>query len=444
MKKMRFQMKYAKIFGFSVIVTTLLFNNCSGFKGVQGVADLASSAGTGAGGGGGTNPTPAPQLGVDPHPEQYPPPMGTPGLRDPETFAPVTSYPVKQAEFPEVPSNFNTEDWIVDTGDQVRPSWAGNEDVGAFRFQCKPSHNLYDDPIVYNGQPGASHLHTFFGNTMSNAFSTYQSLRSTGEGTCTGGPINRSAYWFPSLRIDDGDGNDLNDQVVMPDVATVYYKMPPLEANFMARGLRIVFGYNMSNPAASSSKANFMCLSKVDGSARGGRTFNDTIKQLADANVCQAGDSLLIQIGAPTCWNGQLDSSDHRSHVVAKQDTHLGYPACPITHPYHFPGFFLAINFKIGPEGNAELAKYYLSSDHMPGMKMEAGTTMHTDWFGAWDDHVGKEWMLHADAGLGNCSGGDLCDGRFMKDPFRETKLFGYSSIFDPANPRLVAPPAKP
>ena len=34
----------------------------------------------------------------------------------------------------------------------------------------------FDDPIVYPREPGKSHLHTFFGNTGANAFSTAASI----------------------------------------------------------------------------------------------------------------------------------------------------------------------------------------------------------------------------------------------------------------------------
>ena len=431
-------MKHAKKFAISICVTTLLYNNCGGFKGVSGVTDLASNGSSGTPG---AQPTPLPQLGVDPHPNNYPPVMGTPGARNPETVTPVTSWPVKQAELPKIPSNFVVDDWINDSGGDTRPAHNGFDDVGAFRFICKPSHNLYDDPIVYPNQPGASHLHTFFGNTLTNNASTYSTLRQTGEGTCSGGPLNRSAYWHPALRIDDGDGNDLNDKIIMPDYAAVYYKMEPLQSTMFARGLRIIFGYNMSNPAASTG-FNWVC-SSPQGVIRGNNS-NSSLKAIADTNLCVAGDDLYIQVGAPTCWNGQLDSADHRSHVKPMQDTNLGYGACPATHPYHFPAFSLSIHFTVGPQGAAEVAKMYLASDHMPGMNMDAGSTFHTDWFGAWDDDVANEWMLHADAGFGNCSGGDLCDGRGMKDPFQKTGLNGYSSLLNPANPRVVEPPVKP
>lgn len=72
-------------------------------------------------------------------------------------------------------------------------------DDGKLRFLCKYSHVAYDDPIVAPGVPGAAHLHLFYGNTLTNASSTYNSLRSSGDGTCDGGPLNRTAYWMPAM-----------------------------------------------------------------------------------------------------------------------------------------------------------------------------------------------------------------------------------------------------
>ncbi len=52
-----------------------------------------------------------------------------------------------------------------------------------FIESCRLSHRAPDDPIVFPGKPGASHEHTFVGNSTTNAFSTYGSLRSS-ETTC--------------------------------------------------------------------------------------------------------------------------------------------------------------------------------------------------------------------------------------------------------------------
>lgn len=59
------------------------------------------------------------------------------------------------------------------------------------------SHTAADDPIVYPGQPGAAHHHTFLGNTSTDAFNTTESLLA-GETNCVV-PADRSAYWFPTL-----------------------------------------------------------------------------------------------------------------------------------------------------------------------------------------------------------------------------------------------------
>src|SRR5437773_1769395 len=58
------------------------------------------------------------------------------------------------------------------------PVWAFKQgDMPDFVVSCPFSHRLPDDPIVYPGQPGASHLHDFFGNTSVDAASTYSQLR---------------------------------------------------------------------------------------------------------------------------------------------------------------------------------------------------------------------------------------------------------------------------
>src|SRR5262249_1068020 len=70
-------------------------------------------------------------------------------------------------------------------GVPARSAWAFKQgDMPDFVVECPFSHRLADDPIVDPGQPGASHLHDFFGNIGVDASSTYASLRSTGT-TCT-------------------------------------------------------------------------------------------------------------------------------------------------------------------------------------------------------------------------------------------------------------------
>ncbi len=123
--------------------------------------------------------------------------------------------PATEVELPVIPSNFDIESELVPSwGTGEIPKSAAPDDVGAFRFICNASHLAYDDPIVYPGQSGKSHLHQFFGNTAADANSTYSSLRTTGNSTCNS-QLNRSSYWMPAMM--NGKG-----QVVRPDYVSIY------------------------------------------------------------------------------------------------------------------------------------------------------------------------------------------------------------------------------
>ena len=126
--------------------------------------------------------------------------------------------------------------------------------VGAFRIVCDFSHMAFDDPIVYPGQPGRAHLHSFFGNTALNANTTASSITTTGNSTCRGGIINRSGYWVASI-IDTRTGRP-----VKPDSAIVYYKVADWaggskagQVQPMPAGLRMIAG----NAANTQSFANW-------------------------------------------------------------------------------------------------------------------------------------------------------------------------------------------
>lgn len=73
---------------------------------------------------------------------------------------------------------------------------------------CAYHHTLGDDAIMMFGKPNQAMWHDFFGNTHTDAVSTYQTLREQPETTCDN-KADSSAYWAPSLKLPDG-------QVVAP------------------------------------------------------------------------------------------------------------------------------------------------------------------------------------------------------------------------------------
>jgi hypothetical protein len=100
----------------------------------------------------------------------------------------------------------------TERGDQAQiPGWSSSwercssskscrpralRDRTSSRIAC-PAIEPPDDPIVYPKQPGASHLHDFFGNTTTNAFSAYAGMLA--GGTNCQGPGDTAASWAPAL-----------------------------------------------------------------------------------------------------------------------------------------------------------------------------------------------------------------------------------------------------
>ena len=78
---------------------------------------------------------------------------------------------------------------------------AFTQGAGSFYAKCFLSHRASDDPIVFPNEPGRSHLHDFFANKTTNAFSTVDSI-AKGPTNCQR-KTDRSAYWAPTLYFDD-------------------------------------------------------------------------------------------------------------------------------------------------------------------------------------------------------------------------------------------------
>jgi len=102
-----------------------------------------------------------------------------------------------------------------------------------FISNCAFSHRAQDDPIVSFGRRGASHDHSFVGNTSTNAFSTLQSLRRAGTSCRRTG--DTAAYWTPTLFA--------NGKPVEPAGSTIYYRRRTLdEVRAFPPGLKMIQG----------------------------------------------------------------------------------------------------------------------------------------------------------------------------------------------------------
>lgn len=265
--------------------------------------------------------------------------------------------------------------------------------IGAFRVACDFSHMLPDDPIVAPGQPGVSHLHAFFGNTGANAHSNAESIATTGNSTCKGGTVNRSAYWVPAM-IDTRTAAP-----VKPRVANIYYKtgyngIKPGQVQPFPAGLRMIAG-NAKNTTAKGP-FRYQCVGNGSSALWGPSIQN-----------CPAGAMLWQMIFFPQCWDGvNLDSPDHKSHM-----SYTVSRACPATHPVPLPEITFNIAYDI-KEADAPL-HWRLSSDNYD-RTLPGGYSSHGDWFNGWSDEVMRTWVQRCDQASLDCRAHLLGDGQTL------------------------------
>lgn len=340
----------------------------------------------------------------------------------------------------------------------------------AFRFfTARPATVGVFDPIVAPGLPGQGHLHTFYCNTGVNPYSTYQTLRTSGGTNCGNPqyPANRSSYWQPAML--DGQGH-----VVLPFYTLFYYKGHNPAHSYcgfpdathlgicitIPNGLRYVAGYNMATMSGGGTQGEpfwFNCLdATVPGSADntgngnimtfGGVQRFNTMKDLytAGCRSTSAGKVVIFSTAeAPTCWDGvHLDVPDHRSHMHYQDGpvisitwtdiagTHTSNsPSCPTTHPYLVPSFSI-LNFYIANPA-WDLGLWRLSSDEQMSPAVDAGTTLHQDYFEGWSPTIKARWTAHCTNEDRNCESGDLGDGY---------TLGSYRSSYDGAKTTTTLP----
>ena len=242
-----------------------------------------------------------------------------------------------------------------------------------FQANCTPTRTLNDDPIVYPGQAGASHSHTFLGNRTTDANSTTTSLLAATGTSCTV-PQDKSAYWFPTLMRGE-------NKIVASTEQTIYYKSGILDYKKVVpfpQGLKFLVGSMVATQDEFRTAPG-----AVEGFECGTSSFNWDIPA-----TCPTGSMLNVRYQAPSCWNGvDLDSTNHKSHMA--------YPVngeCPATHPVAVP----MIEFKLSWPADGTMSDVRFSSGR--------GYSFHYDFFNAWDPATLKALTEHCINGGLQCN----------------------------------------
>jgi hypothetical protein len=275
------------------------------------------------------------------------------------------------------------------------------KEEGAFRVVCSVSHMNNDDPMVFPGQPNATHHHTYYGHTGIKYDTDLSTLSASGNSTCNGGIMNRTAYWHPTV-VDTAT----NAPQIPDGGALFYYKVGygvnPTQVKPPPKGLRMLAGNPKATNASESQATKFVCINKATQNSNG-MPWQKTIPN------CSTDTYMQMVVEHPSCWDGKnLDSPNHKDHMAYKNGT-----TCPSTHPVIIPVISLNMNFKVA--FNGQMAKWRLSSDNYLWNGSNAGYSGHSDWVNGWDEptmagivrnclNQGKDAQAHL-----------LCDGRMFE-----------------------------
>jgi len=219
---------------------------------------------------------------------------------------------------------------------------------------CFVTKRAPDDPIVFPGQPGKSHDHTFSGSLAINPSSTAEELLRAPTNCKNSG--DKSSYWMPTLLV--------NGKPELPYQVRAYYRAGTRETTRLQTipfGLKMLAGDAMATSPQSAGIAGFQC--RIEG--KGATVSKQSLPP-------QCGSTALLEMSVifPNCWDGKnLDSTDHRSHVSYAS----GYK-CDAEHPVQIPQLTLAERFRPGTtRGTITLSS------------MNSPLTLHADFFNAWD-----------------------------------------------------------
>src|SRR5919109_138600 len=166
-------------------------------------------------------------------------------------------------------------------------------DSGASTF----TGSLNDDPIVFPGQPGASHLHDFFCNAATTANSSYEQMI-VARTACPSG--DTAGYWAPAL-----------------------YK----------NGVKI-------NPAGSPTRQQIYFRDNNYDTSNDIRAFPPNFKMvvgdakatsLQDANAVDPGSGIGSKIGSEIYWGCSDNSESGKAETPVDCSTgiislHIGFP----------------------------------------------------------------------------------------------------------------------
>ncbi len=325
-----------------------------------------------------TSPTPAPS--PSPVPTPSPSPAPAPSTSGNSEIILMDGLPAVDLSKEPAPKAGSASLEVFTANDTPRNK---SDNTGDFRVTCNYSHMANNDPIVYPNDEGASHHHTFFGNTSADHKSDVNNMHLTGNSTCAGGTANRSAYWVPSM-IDTATNTPLPPSHIM-----VYYKTQVANAvQHIPKGLRMI-----AKPHVAGRTTRYTCNDDYN------------TRQFDKIPACGIGSTVQYKLDFPNCWDGvNLDSPNHTSHMAFTTWSQ----ACPASHPVRIPNVTFNVHYKV----TSDISKWRLASDKG---NEPSGYSIHGDWVNGWDPEISKAFVNNCLKASKDCHAYLLGDGRTLR-----------------------------
>jgi len=336
-----------------------------------------------------------------------------------------------------LPADVTESDWLLSTGDMLEVLHTGdtrvlNKYVKAaagseasfekkIRITCQVSTVKQKDNILGFGVAKFGHYHLGSGAVNWDENSTYTTLRTDPDSTCTGGPLNATNYMEPIMERQLSNGAIVG---VRPQSQAFYYiEGTQDQANidtYLRRGMKFILGGNPKDfndearraiysaaslvyPGTTTTPAGFAgyyCII-ADGSTAtvaitkdrfNGVTGYSRFLKDEDGNDPWGGNctgtqavpaQMVANLKAPQCWDTyNLTSPDGRGHfwyaAYLPADQVPGHEKCPKTaggSDYsRVPQLTIKNIYNV--LGFADYGSMYLSSDRMdPAMTVTSGCT---------------------------------------------------------------------
>ncbi|XXH00498.1 hypothetical protein Hte_006844 [Hypoxylon texense] len=271
--------------------------------------------------------------------------------------------------------------------------------VSAFwRMECHGRAGVARiDPIMDAGVI-APHVHVVHGSSGFSMSATFDDLNGA---SCTSCAVkqDKSAYWTPALYFQDGDTGDFEivDQV---GGMLSYYLLRGDNVTAFPPGFQMVSGsnyrrdYTLGDPKSPDPpQSDWATLKQTSQSDLEQRAIGFNCldyhkapegslerhylpdKAWTDANC---PDGIRIELAFPSCWNGEMTSADHKSHMAYPNLVQDG--TCPDSHPLRLVTLFYETIWDTGADKFHGRGGQFVLANGDP-----TGFGYHGDFMSGWD-----------------------------------------------------------